>query len=108
MSSCPEIDLDAAKKILDEGSAIVVDIRDPGSYAEGHIPGARPLDNGNIQDFLDSTARDQPIIVCCYHGNSSKGATLFLLEQGFETAHSLRGGFEAWRQIHDSESGTPA
>ncbi|MCB9831735.1 MAG: thiosulfate sulfurtransferase GlpE [Planctomycetes bacterium] len=99
------MDLNGARARLDAATAVFVDIRDPQSFAEGHIPGARRLDNANIQAFLDETPREQPIIVCCYHGNSSRQATAFLLDQGFANVWSLRGGFESWRLSQPSETG---
>jgi thiosulfate sulfurtransferase len=74
-----------------------VDIRDPQSYEESHIPGALRVSDENLKDFLAQTPKDKPVIVCCYHGNSSRGATAFLLQQGFQEVFSLEGGFEEWR-----------
>lgn len=92
----PEIDAQSAKKKLDEGAALFVDIRDPQSYASGRIPGARPLGDDNVKDFLANSDKKKPVIVCCYHGHTSMGATAFLLENGFEDVRSLTGGFAQW------------
>ncbi|GAA6134103.1 thiosulfate sulfurtransferase GlpE [Oceaniserpentilla sp. 4NH20-0058] len=75
----------------------ILDIRDPQSYATGHITGAKPLDNSNVQTFIENTKKEDCVVVCCYHGNSSQGAAQFLGEQGFTNAHSLDGGFEMWK-----------
>ncbi|MGK0443965.1 MAG: thiosulfate sulfurtransferase [Bermanella sp.] len=75
----------------------IVDIRDPQSFAAGHITGAIPLDNSNVQTFVANTPKDENVVVCCYHGNSSQGAAQFLFEQGFTNAFSLDGGFEMWK-----------
>ena len=40
---------------------------------------------------------DQPVLVLCYHGNSSKGAAQYLINQGFDQVYSVDGGFDAWR-----------
>lgn len=74
----------------------IVDIRDPQSFAMGHIPGATRLDNSNVAAFIANTAMDKPVMVVCYHGNSSQGAAQFLSEQGFSEVYSLNGGFEFW------------
>lgn len=39
----PRVSLADAKNALEAGSAVFVDVRDPASYAAGHIPGARSL-----------------------------------------------------------------
>ena len=99
----PQIQIHEAKKKLDEQSCVFVDIRDPGSYGQAHIPGAIHLSDGNVQEFLQNTAKDQNVVVYCYHGNSSMGATAFLIENGFTNVASMSGGFEAWRPVYEHE-----
>lgn len=99
----PQIQIHEAKKKLDEKSCVFVDIRDPGSYGQAHIPGAIHLSDGNVQEFLQNTAKDQNVVVYCYHGNSSMGATAFLIENGFTNVASMSGGFEAWRPVYEHE-----
>jgi len=101
----PQIQVHDAKQKLDERACLFVDIRDPGSYRAAHIPGAMHLHDGNIQEFLQTTEKEQAVVVYCYHGNSSLGATIFLIENGFKNVASMSGGFEAWRQVYEHEPG---
>ncbi|MCB5161030.1 thiosulfate sulfurtransferase GlpE [Marinomonas algarum] len=89
------IDISDALPII-ENNATIVDIRDLASFQTSHISNARNLTNDNVQDFIDRTEKNQPIIVCCYHGNSSKGAAEYLAAQGFSEVYSLNGGFSQW------------
>lgn len=75
----------------------IVDIRDPQSFSMGHISTAIPLDNSNVRTFIENTPKQESVVVCCYHGNSSQGAAQFLAEQGFTNVYSLDGGFEMWK-----------
>ena len=50
----PQIQIHDAKKKLDEKASLFIDIRDPGSYEQAHIPGAIRLHDGNVQEFLQS------------------------------------------------------
>ncbi len=84
--------------------AVVVDIRDPQAYASGHINGAVRLDNQNIQDFIRGADLDAPLVVVCYHGNSSQSAAAYLVSQGFSDVYSLDGGFELWRGTFPAET----
>ena len=96
MSEIPEVDVPAAKKALEGGKTLFVDIRDTESFTAGHIPGAVLVNDGNVEEFVKSTARDKELIVYCFHGINSVGGTAYFLGQGFKTVHSLQGGFEAW------------
>lgn len=84
--------------LMDSDTSVhIVDIRDPQSFAAGHIIHAMALDNDNVQSFINNTPKNEAVVVCCYHGNSSQSAAQFLFEQGFTNAYSLDGGFEMWK-----------
>lgn len=104
MRQVPQVDAARAKTMLDDGVAEFIDIRDVASYSAAHIPGARHLTNETVQGFLDAADKDRPLVVYCYHGNSSQGATLWLLERGFKEVVSLAGGFEGWRSAFGAEA----
>jgi thiosulfate sulfurtransferase len=91
-----ELDPHKAQEMVAEGSANVVDIRDPGSYSAGHIPNAISLNDENVKAYIESADKEKPLIVCCYHGNSSRGAAEYLAQNGFKEVYSMTGGFEAW------------
>ncbi|PHM44842.1 thiosulfate sulfurtransferase [Xenorhabdus mauleonii] len=79
-------------------TAAMVDIRDPQSFRAGHATGAFHLTNETINNFLQETDFDTPVMVMCYHGHSSQGAAQYLINIGFETVYSVNGGFEAWQR----------
>lgn len=91
------INVQQAQAQLADNTALLVDIRDPQSFAAGHASGAFHLTNTSLSDFIDNTDFARPVLVMCYHGNSSKSAAQYLLNQGFNTVYSIDGGFEAWR-----------
>ncbi len=103
MKAIPEIQIHEAKRKLDQEHCLFVDVRDPASYRAAHIPGAIHLHDGNIQQFLRNTDKQSPVVVYCYHGNSSLGAVAYLRKNGFQNAVSMSGGFEAWRQTYEHE-----
>ena len=100
----PQIEIHQAKERLDQDKALFVDIRDPASYRAAHIPGALHLHDSNVQEFVQNTDKEMPVVVYCYHGNSSLGAAAYFLENGFKNVVSMSGGFEAWRQVYDHEA----
>ncbi len=98
MEQFKHIDVKQAKQKLDSEGAVMVDIRDPQSFALAHAPGAFHLTNDTIVAFMNEHDFSQPILVMCYHGVSSQGAAQYMVNQGFEDVYSVDGGFEAWQR----------
>ena len=93
------INKEAAKEILaTDAKTILVDIRDSQSFEEGHDSNALHLSQENLSDFIVNTERQVPILVMCYHGNSSQSVAQYLTAQGFETVYSIDGGYEVWKE----------
>ncbi|TRW49013.1 thiosulfate sulfurtransferase GlpE [Aliidiomarina halalkaliphila] len=90
---------DAAKMIAD-GNAQVADIRDPNTFAAGHVAGAFRLSNDKLAEFMMQADREQPVLVFCYHGISSQSAGQYLAQQGFTEVYSVDGGMVAWADTY--------
>ncbi|NWE68269.1 thiosulfate sulfurtransferase GlpE [Pseudomonas gingeri] len=103
MSEFKRIPPEQAQALREQG-AVVVDVRDPQAFAQNHISGSKHLDNHSLHDFIAKADLDRPLVVCCYHGNSSQGAAAYLVSQGFSEVYSLDGGFELWRTTFPSET----
>ncbi|QYJ02794.1 rhodanese-like domain-containing protein [Nocardioides panacisoli] len=95
-----EIDIDALATALDEG-AVLVDVREPGEYAEGHVPAAVNIPMGQLPRRTDELDSDLPVHVICASGNRSSAMTDVLAGAGF-AAVNVRGGTQAW-----ADSGRP-
>lgn len=96
-----QISIAEAKQKIDAGQVAILDIRDPGSYQNGHITGATSItEDSDIEKFLNASDKQKPVLVYCYHGNSSQGASAFLCEQGFKEVYSMKGGFEEWKKTY--------
>ena len=98
MSNLQRINIAQAHTLISEQTPIIVDVRDANAFQAAALDGAVNLNNDTVKAFLENTARDQPILVYCYHGNISLNAAQFLADQGFDQVMSMEGGFEAWRQ----------
>ncbi|TCJ18182.1 hypothetical protein EZJ19_02800 [Parasulfuritortus cantonensis] len=81
-----------------ESELLVIDIRDSGSYARAHLDGAQPVSDALLQQLLRSRQRQRPVLVYCYHGNSSRDICDFIAGFGFTRVHNLVGGWQAWEQ----------
>ncbi|ASY81159.1 thiosulfate sulfurtransferase [Pectobacterium polaris] len=83
---------------------VVVDIRDPQSFAAAHVPGATHLTNETLSDFVRGADLEAPVMVICYHGISSRNAAQYLISLGFDSVYSIDGGFEAWQNRYPQDT----
>lgn len=88
---------EAAAEMVATRQPLLVDVRDAQSYRAARIHGAKHLDNQSVQVFVEISDKSSPVLVYCYHGNSSQNVAAWLAEKGFTEVYSLDGGFEYWR-----------
>jgi phage shock protein E len=77
---------------------VVLDVRTPEEFAEGHLDGAVLIDfyDADFAEQLAALDPDVPYLVICRSGNRS-GQTLGIMEQlGFASAADVDGGIIAW------------
>jgi rhodanese-related sulfurtransferase len=90
----PEIDIDRLAEAVRAGAAIV-DVREPGEYVAGHVPGAVLIPMGQLPGRVTELDRSAPVYVVCASGNRSATMTGFLRGAGFD-AYSVAGGTTGW------------
>ena len=83
-------------KEMQKGRVNIIDIRDAQSFENGNIENSVLINNQIIDQYVAQADFDIPLVVCCYHGNSSQGAAQYLFDLGFKETFSLDGGYEKW------------
>lgn len=100
-----EIDVLKVEKISQDGSQLIVDVREPAEYSEGHIKGAINVPRGVLEFRTDSTYpggipslydKSAEIILYCKSGARSALAAQTLNLLGYKAVFSMAGGFVAW------------
>ena len=92
-SSTPEISLDQLESALRE-NATVIDVREPGEYAEAHVPGARLVPMASWAPARRARPRPRRCTSSCAAGNRSAAMTDLLTATGHD-AYSVTGGTTA-------------
>jgi rhodanese-related sulfurtransferase len=89
-----------ATHLINREDALVVDVREPGEFAAGHVLGAKnlPLARLQAQGTELPKRKERPIIVYCDSGDRAGKATAALKKHGFTRVSSLAGGIGAWQQ----------
>ena len=87
---------------------LVLDVRRPDEYADGHVPGARNIPHDALEARLDELAswRERDIVICCRSGARAEMAEAVLRRAGFARLQRLHGHMGHWvRRGHPVEKG---
>lgn len=69
--------------------AVILDVRTPGEFAQGHARGARNIPLAELQARLGELDRAKPVLACCASGARSGSARAILLKAGFQEVHNV-------------------
>ena len=97
-ASYTQISQDEAMKMMQEQTdCLIVDVRRPDEFAEGHIAGAVNVPNETIEDEAPDALPDkeQTLLVYCRSGNRSKEASQKLADMGYTNVYEF-GGINTW------------
>jgi rhodanese-related sulfurtransferase len=102
-----EISADGLQALLDEDEPVrIVDIRAPGAFSRGHIPGSECTPFARLTQEIDAFDDDTHVVTVCPHGQASKqAARLIDSYEGFSgTVQSLKAGYQGWEQEYEVRS----
>lgn len=81
------------------GSHLLLDVRSPEEFEEGHVPGATNIPIEEIRSRLGELKKEQEIWVYCGVGQRAYYAIRILLQRGFN-ARNLPGGIRTYHLSH--------
>jgi rhodanese-related sulfurtransferase len=98
------LSVDQVADELAQGAVVLVDIREPGEWAAGRIPGAIHVPRGLLEFNADPTSPahhreldpGKRVILHCASGGRSALAADTLQNMGYTNVAHLDGGFKAW------------
>jgi rhodanese-related sulfurtransferase len=78
--------------------AILLDVRTPGEFTGGHLPGAINVDiqGYDFHEQIENFDIDKTYYIYCRSGARSTAACKYMLSKGFQDVHNLAGGILAW------------
>ncbi|MGB3619171.1 MAG: rhodanese-like domain-containing protein [Catalinimonas sp.] len=91
---------EAALPLPAERTQVLIDVRTPAEYAEGHLPGARLMNvyDDDFEERLGALDRDRTYYVYCKSGVRSGKAADRMVALGFRRVVGLDGGYRAWQR----------
>ena len=88
----------AAVQLINHDKAVVIDVREPAEFAQGHLVGARNIPLGELDAKLPNSVKNKAttLILVCRSGARSGSAMATAKKLGYAQAQSLAGGVNAW------------
>ncbi len=74
----------------------IIDARDAGQYAKGHIPGAVHMEWRQVLARRNEIPKDRPVLIYCHTGMLSAQAGFALRVAGWDNVRILQGGMQEW------------
>jgi len=82
-----------------EDAPIVLDVRTPAEFQNGHVPGAYNLEDRQVPNRIQELMqlKDREIVVYCESGPRSRWVESYLKQNGFTNVKHLTGDMQKWR-----------
>jgi rhodanese-related sulfurtransferase len=87
--------------IDDKKDLVLLDVRTPSEFADGHIPNSINIDvqNPNFKTEIEKLDKAKKYAVYCRSGNRSLNAYNQMNSLGFKDLYNLKEGFSAWQYL---------
>lgn len=91
---------DLQRRMKSGEKVVVIDVRDPDEFRDGHIEGSANISRGFLEFRIGTAVSDPatPIVLYCQTGLRSVLAAKALRELGYATVINLQGGYQKWVQ----------
>ncbi|MFP5471821.1 MAG: rhodanese-like domain-containing protein [Bacteroidia bacterium] len=97
--SYKNVDVNKAQEIISSAENVVVlDVRTPQEFSEGHMENAVNIDiySSDFEAQLAQLDKSKTYVVVCRSGGRSAKASDKMTSMGFESVNNMEGGFTAW------------
>jgi hydroxyacylglutathione hydrolase len=80
-----------------EAMVLVLDVRQPAEWAEGHLPGAVHISGADITRRAGEIPKECPVAAICGSGYRSSVAASVLMRRGHKEVFNALGGMIGWQ-----------
>ena len=89
--------MELAQMVKEDENILLLDVRTPMEYAQGHIAGSRLLPLSSLGTRANELPQDATIVCVCRSGARSMVACENLSRLGFENVYNLGSGMIGWQ-----------
>ncbi|PXW30549.1 rhodanese-like domain-containing protein [Nocardia sp. 348MFTsu5.1] len=98
MSEIPSVPVsELPANFVGETTRVLLDVREPDEWANGHVPGALHIPLGDVPGRIDEIDMDADLYVICHAGGRSERVLGYLMQRGYEGVN-VAGGMMSWAQ----------
>ncbi|MGP4065846.1 sulfurtransferase TusA family protein [Oceanobacillus sp. M65] len=91
------MDLRILRNKIDAGESLaIVDVREPAEFAFGHIPGAKNIPLGELEERLSEIDQNEELHIICRTGSRSDLAAQKLKANGYKNVKNIVPGMSNW------------
>ncbi len=97
--SVPRITIDEVKTLIAKKQVVLIDVRDPASFGDGHIPGAMNVPFDFIPNHVEDWKKDKRLLVtycACVNEGTAARAAVDMNAFGVKNVKALLGGYNEW------------
>ena len=90
----------AATRLINDESALVLDVRSDGEFDGGHVVNSMNIPLSSLSERIDKLEKfkTKPVLPICANGQQAANAAKTLKQTGFERVFVITGGIAAWRE----------
>src|SRR3989442_4275926 len=91
---------DVSRRLAAGEKLVVIDVRDPDEFRDGHLEAATNISRGFLEFRVGTAVSDPstPVVLYCQTGLRSMLAAKALKDLGYSTVINLQGGYQKWVQ----------
>lgn len=87
-----DLSVTEAQRLWQKNEAVLIDVRTPEEYREGHIPGVVNIPLDELEKRMHEIPRDKKVVLVCRTANRSAQGTKLLRNKGFTNVFNSTGG----------------
>lgn len=92
-----DVSIEDALRMWQNKEVVMLDVRTPAEYTQGHIPGIMLIPLDQLLDRITEVSKDKKVLVICRSGNRSSQATAALRERGYTNVFNVTSGMMQWK-----------
>ena len=93
--------VEGLKELMASGDPLLVDVREPAEYADGHIAGSVNIPLRTLAQNLDKIPTDRPVVLTCASGLRASYATTALQLLGYTNTRDFFPSFKGWTEANE-------